>query len=104
MAAAVWLVGAEGLPAAEADQLQRLQRSLRESDAVAWRRFAANSRVDYLFESNTSDTTREWQVRAGEARELFVQKSRWNLDSIRWATIALCIAVVGLAALVWRLA
>ena len=94
----------QGLPAAEADQLQRLQRSLRESDAVAWRRFAANSRVDYLFESNTSDTTREWQVRAGEAREMFVQKSRWNLDSIRWATIALCIAVVGLAALVWRLA
>jgi hypothetical protein len=93
-----------GLPPAKADQVQRIQRALSDSSATAWRRFAASSRADYLFEPSTSDTTREWQVRAGETREMFVQNSRWNLDSIRWAAIALCIAVVGLAALVWHLA
>jgi hypothetical protein len=94
----------QGLPAAQLDELLRIQRALWDADAVAWRRFAANSRVDYVFEPNTSDTTQEWQVRAGEAREIVIQKSRWNFDNIRWAAIAVCIAVAGLAALVWHLA
>jgi hypothetical protein len=94
----------QALPAAQAHQVQQIQRALWDADAVAWHRFAANSRVDYLFEQSTSDTARAWQVRAGETREMFVEKSRWNFNSIRWAAIALCIAVVGLAALVWRLA
>jgi hypothetical protein len=94
----------QGLAPGQAEQLQHIQRALWDSDAAAWRRFAASSRVDYRFEQNTSDTNREWQVRAGEQREMIVQNSRWNLESIRWAALALCIVLAGLAALAWQLA
>lgn len=94
----------QGLAPGQSEQLQRIQRVLWDSDAAAWRRFATSSRVDYRFEQNTSDTNREWQVRPGEQREMVVQSSRWNLESMRWAALALCIALAGLAALAWQLA
>jgi hypothetical protein len=94
----------EEAPDLQSEELQRVQRVLRGSDAAAWRRFAANSRVDYRFEPNTSDTNQEWQVGAGESRTMWIQESRWNLDRIHWTGIGLCAVVVGLAALVWRLA
>jgi hypothetical protein len=94
----------EGLAPGQSEQLQRIQRALWDNDAAAWRRFAAGSRVDYRFEQNSSDTNREWQIRAGEQREMIVQSSRWNLENIRWAALALCAAIAGLAALAWQLA
>ena len=90
-------------PAAQNAQLQRIQAALNDSDAAAWRRFADSSTVNYRFDYSAADANREWQMRAGESRQLSVQQSRWNLEGIRWAAAALCTAVVGLAVLAWRL-
>jgi hypothetical protein len=93
-----------GLSTTESERLRFMQRSLRASDAAAWRRFAASSTVDYRFEPTDPDTNYQWQVRAGESRQMFVQMAQWNSRSIHWAIVALSAAVAAIALLMWRLA
>jgi hypothetical protein len=92
----------QGLSAAQSEQLQRIRRYVWDSDATAWRKFAANSSVDYRFQESDADTNREWRLRAGESREMFVQRSLWNWDTARWSALVLTAALIGMAALVWR--
>lgn len=86
----------------ESEQLQWIRHHIRASDATAWRDFAANSRVDYRFEESDADSIREWQLRAGETRELLVERQTWNLENARWAILALAAVLIGAAILVWR--
>jgi len=55
----------EEAPDMQSEELQRVQRVLQMTDAAAWRRFAANSRVNFRFEQSISDTNQEWQVGPG---------------------------------------
>jgi hypothetical protein len=91
------------LPPAESEEVQRIQRAIWASDASAWRRLAANSRVDYRFEPTASDTSYQWQIGTGESRQMVVQMAQWNPDRVHWASAALFAAVAGLAALLWRI-
>lgn len=94
----------QGVRVAQGEQLVRIRQALSAFDAAAWRRFADSSTVEYRVDFGVSDTNREWQMRAGESRQVSIEKSQWNSEGIRWTAAVVCTAVVGLAALVWRLA
>ncbi len=83
--------------------MKRIQRSLWDSDAAAWHSLAANSGVVYRFEGNSADANREWQVRAGESREMSIERSTWNMDNLRLAALGVALLLVGTALLLWRL-
>jgi hypothetical protein len=94
----------QGVSLAGSERGSRTQHSPGNSGAAAWLDFAANSRVDYRFEETNADTSRGWQLRPGDSRELIVKTSQWNSENLRYAALAFAVVLAGMAVLAWRVA
>lgn len=83
-------------------RLARIQAALWAEDAAAWRALADRGRVTYRVSLNTREIVREWELAAGETRELSAHAAQWRYDRLGGIAGGIALLLVLMVFVVWR--
>jgi hypothetical protein len=84
------------------ERVAAVQRKIWAGDADAWRKFCARSRALYRVKLGSAGAERQWEIPAGETRQIETSATQWRYDRLMWAAGGVILLIVGFVAALWK--